>query len=305
MRIKLLLSSIIICIFSFVIIFFGCNLANWFKQPTVDVKDYTLTELPTEYTKLDVDVVVTNNDWRNAAVTTVTYKAEIEGVDSKSMTHKLNETLIAGQALDITMPLTLPTEGAALLLKKLGKGQKLDFTITGIFHVDDPCLSTFDLPLNTSGKAKVDVGYEEYFAQPEVEVNSFTVTSVTPGLFTTDIDLSVDITVTNMDTHDATIDEVEYIVNIEGVKSDEEIYNTTFNIAAANLIGDDDEEDLTMTNISLHDVSNITLAAWTLAGHVSYTVTGTFHAETDLGNGPIEFYLPLYVTGDVTFDNPF
>lgn len=289
----LIIMILIISIFSIIL---SCNMADCFKQPTVEVEGYSLKGLPDDWTDLEVDVVIYNNDWRKATVTTMSYEAEIEGVDSKKMKHTLNKTLVPNVGLKATFPLTLPTAGAAILLKKLEKGQKLDFDITGVFHVNDPVLSTFDLPINTSGKADVDVGYEKYFEQPEVTVNSFTVVKLTTvDIFYYDIDLSVDVDVTNMDIHDATIDEVKYTVNIEGFNSEKETYTTELSIENNGSAGD--TINLIMP-LKLKKVPITTFVTW--APTVNYTITGTFHAATNLNGSEEKFYLPLYVKGSTT-----
>ncbi len=286
-------------------IMFSCDLGNFFEQPTVEVEGFSLKELPGEWTELDLDVVITNNDSREGNIGDTTYTAVIEGVESQEMEHSLDETILVDTPLETTLPLTLPTEGAAKLLKKLENGEELAYTVTGIFHEVDRNL---DLPIDIEGSAFVEVGYEEFFEQPEVTVNNVSGTytingSPIPSSYT--FDLMVNCTVQNMDVHSALINNVEYIVTLEGVESNEEIYLFNPALDIEGYDGAPGGADSVVLDLPVVFDTTPTEGATIVAGAsddgmVSYIVEGTFHATADLEGSPQDFYLPLYVTGETS-----
>ncbi len=292
----------LLLIFLVVILFFSCDIKNFFEQPTVDVEGFSLQELPDEWTKLDLDVVITNNDTREGNIGDVTYTAVIEGIESQEMVHSLNETILVETPLEATLPLTLPTDGAAYLLSKLENGEELSYVVTGTFHEVDRNL---DLPIDIEGTAFVDVGYEEFFEQPDVTVNDVSGTYTingTPVPTSYTFDLIVNCDVQNMDVHSATIDEVEYVVYLEGIASDTELYlpDPDIQIEANGQSGDTVNLDLPVEFNTTPTEGALIVAGASDDGMVSYVVEGTFHALADLNGLPTEFVLPLYVTGETS-----
>lgn len=304
----------------FLAIIFGCNVADFFAQPSVDVHDYFIKELPTGYTQLFVKVTVTNNDWRDAYVSDVEYKAVIEGVSSEKMSYKLKEKMIAKQGLKKTFPLLIKTSEAARLLSKLNNNEKLSFKITGNFNVNDSTLGAFTLPLKTSGKAKVTKGIDYFFSQPQIEIINYTVTQVpTVSVFpfltiTGGIKVNADIKVTNKDSHSATLKYVEFISTLGGsITSSKKSETYTPGIALSQYGGGSDSTTLNVTNIEFNQITGIpAFLNYTalLSGQIVFNnpvtvnILGTMLVECDLGNGSQEFYLPLNTTTTVTLTAP-
>jgi hypothetical protein len=67
--------------------------------------------------------------------------------------------------LDLTLPLTLKTTDAIQLLSKLDAGQELSYTVHGAFHLDKAILNKIALPINITGTALVETGFEDFFKQ--------------------------------------------------------------------------------------------------------------------------------------------
>jgi len=189
---------------------FSCKNKDLFEQPSIDITGISLQELPGEYTHLNIDMKVTNNDSREAQIADVAYQAVIEGVTSEAMTSDINKEILVGTPLELTLPLTLKTKDAIKLLAKLDAGQKLDYSVTGTFHVDEPVLKRFDLPIDIQGTADVDAGYEDFYKQPDVTVTDLTVSSSGDDAsgYTYNFDVTCD--VKNNDTKNVSIDEIEY-----------------------------------------------------------------------------------------------
>jgi hypothetical protein len=283
------------------LLFLSCDLKNFFEQPTVEVEDFSLRELPGDMTKLDLNVTITNNDHREGNIGNTTYTAVIEGIESEAMEYALNETIPVDTPLQTILPLDITTDGAAYLLSKLENGEELTYQVTGTFHEIDRNL---DLPIDITGTALVEVGYEEYFEQPEVTVNdvtgTYSINGMPPSSYT--FDLMVNCDVQNMDVHSATIDEVEYIVYLEGVPSDTELYepDPDIFIDSHGEPGDTVNLDLPVVfNTNTSEGATIVAGA-SDDGKVAYIVEGTFHAMTELNDEPADFYLPLYVTGETS-----
>jgi len=279
----------------------SCDMKNFFKQPTVEVEGYTLVELPTEVTKLNLDITITNNDSREAYITDVTYIANIEGVVSEEMETTLNKDVPVGTPLEATIPLNLPTEGAVLLLSKLENGEELHYRVIGTFHVEDDDLGEFHLPLDIEGDSLVDVGYEEYFEQPEITVNNITGSYTINGFTSYTFNLIVNCTVQNMDSHSATVDKVVYKVYLEGVPSNQEVYypNPVISLAAHGQAGDSVDLNLPLV-FNTNPAQGAQIVAGASDSTLNYTIEGTFNATTELTPGrPTTFTLPLYKTGTV------
>lgn len=279
----------------------SCDIKKLFEQPAVTVDGFSLKELPGDTTLLDIDVTITNQDKRDGQIGLTTYKAVIEGIESKEMTYKLNETILSETPLATTLPLELPTEGAAYLLNKLKKDEPLNFSVVGTAFEENRGLY---LPLEVEGTATVEVGYEDYFNQPEVTVNNITGTYSINGFPPTSytFDLMVDCDVQNMDSHSATIDEVVYTVYLEGVPSEEETYIPDPLISIDENGGTNDTVtiDLPVVFNTTNSEGLTIIAGASDDGQVSYIVEGTFHALTEIDEESMDFYLPLYVTGETS-----
>ncbi len=276
------------------------NLGDFFEQPTIEVTGYTLLELPGEYTYLDIDMIVTNNDTREAYITDVNYQVVIEGVTALPEQEDINQTLLAGTPLELTLPLTLLTNDAIELLTVLDAGEELEYTVTGTFHVDDPILNLFDFPVDITGTATVEVGFEDFYEQPETTVNDisgeYTINGYpVPTSYTFDFD--VNCTVENMDTRDVVIDEVEYIVFIEGNESETHWYSDTYSTDISIAGGGTVLLTLPVT-LNLSTAEGVALVAALTDGFADYIIEGTFHV-IEVDGVTADFLLPLYDTGSV------
>ena len=276
---------------------FSCDKEDLFDQPSIEVTGYSLRELPGEYAYLDIDMLVTNNDSREALIKDVEYQVIIEGLVSEEENQVINQTIRTSTPLELTLPLTLKTNDAVKLLAKLDTGEELAYSVTGTFHVDQAVLKLFDLPINIEGTAFVDVGFEEFYDQPEVTVTEITGDYTINGITSYTFNLDADCVVENIDSRDVIIDEVEYVVFIEGVESETHLYSDTYS-TDINIAGGS-EIDLTLpVTLNLGITEGATLAAAMLDGTVSYTIEGTFHA-IKVDGATSNFILPLYVTGSV------
>lgn len=281
----------------------SCSKEDLFEQPTIEVTGYSLLELPGEYTNLEIDMLVTNNDSREANIADVEYQVVIEGITSELEEIDIDQKILVGTPLELTLPLTLVTKDAIQLLAKLDAGVKLNYVATGTFHVDDPILNLFDLPINITGTATVDAGFEDFYDQPEVTVDDITITSAPEGTSDYTYEFDVACTVQNMDSRDVTIDELEYIVYIEGFPSETHFYSDSYSNDFSIAGGASESLNLPVTLILNSDESDA-LADAIASGTVEYRVEGTFHA-IEVDGAVTDFLLPLYVSGNVEVEDLF
>jgi len=272
-------------------------LSSMFRQPDVEVTGYTLLELPGDSTHLDLTLLVTNNDSREALITDITYVVEIEGLVSSEENVDINKRMLPGTPLELTLPLDLLTNDAIELLTRLDAGESLAYHVTGTFHVDEPVVNLFDLPIDISGTAIVDAGFEDFYEQPEITVNSISSTYKINGFTSYTFNLDVACSVHNVDIRAATIDEVEYVVYVEGNKSNTHYYSTTY---SENLeMAGDETKDLNLPvtlNLSITNGAALVLAL--ADGSADYIIEGTFHVILVDGS-TADFKLPLYDSGTV------
>ncbi|MCF6367074.1 MAG: LEA type 2 family protein [Bacteroidales bacterium] len=277
----------------------SCKKDKLFEQPTIEITGYTLKELPGEYTYLEIDMIVTNNDDRDAHIKDVEYQVEIEGVTSETEKQTIDKE-ISDTPLELTLPLTLLTNDAVKLLAKLDAGEQLNYTATGTFHVDDPILKLFDLPIDVTGTANVEAGFEDFYEQPEVTVDNISVKYTGTNKAGATFDFDVACTVQNMDSRGITIDEVEYVVYIEGIKSVTHLYSDSYS-SEFSIAGNGTESLNLPVTLNLNSEDGTTLAQAIESGTINYSVEGTFHAVKVDGT-TVDFVLPLYVTGNVSAD---
>ncbi len=281
----------------------SCNKNKLFEQPTVEVNGFTLKGLPGEYTDLDVDISVINNDKREAKIKDVEYTVVIEGFTAETEQVEVNQMIYTDETLDLTLPLRIRTKDAVQLLMKLDAGQELNYTATGTFHVDEPVKNLFDLPLDVEGTAIVDVGFEDFYEQPEVIVNAIDIVSSEEGTGTVTYTFDVDCTVENMDARSVQLDEVEYIVTIEGIESSTHLYSETY--ASDLSIAGNGTVDLTLpVTIVMNSDEEAAFSAAVESGTIDYIVEGTFHAIR-IESTTSDFLLPLYVTGSIDVESMF
>lgn len=274
----------------------SCNKEVLFEQPTIKVTGFTLKELPGEYATILVDLHIRNNDSREANIADVEYTAVIEGYGSLTMEEELGQIIRVETPLEITLPLTLTTADAIQLLSKLDAGQELEYIVTGIFHVDDPVLKLFDLPIDIDGSASVEAGFEEFYKQPEVEVSDITGTSHNEGENVV-FDFNVECSIENLDSRSVTLDEIEYIVHIEGIASESHLYSDSYSEEFI-LAGESSTSLNLPVTLSMDAASGQALAAAIEDGTIEYTVEGQVFA-TNVDGIETDFILPLYVDGSI------
>lgn len=271
-------------------------LSTLFVQPTVTVTGYELKELPGDTTYLDIKMLLTNNDTRTARIHDVHYTVIVDGITAIPEYVVVDET-IPTDTITLVMPLTLLTSDAIRILEKLDAGEELPYEVTGTFHIDDPVLNQFNLPIDISGIAVVEVGYEDFYQQPEVTVNDMEGSYRINGFTSYTISYDVNCTVRNMEARAATIDEIEYTVTIEGTKSAKHYYTNAYSTDFE--IGASANKDLTLpVTFNLGISSGAAMVSALADGTVEYVVEGTFHVILVDGT-EADFTLPLYVTGSV------
>lgn len=275
----------------------SCNKEKMFKQPTIEVLSFSLTELPNEYAHLTVDVKVINNDKRDATITDAEYTVEVEGYTTEKENVDINQK-IGSDPLELSLPITLKTDDALQLLTKLDAGQTLEYNVTGTFHVSDPVLKRFDWPINVQGETTVDAGFEDFYKQPNIVVDDMEWTYSIEGLTSYKFNIDVNCTVTNMDARSAEIDEVEYTVNIEGVDSETHLYSDSYS-NNINIAGNETITLVLPVTLNLDPTSGLSLSTALLDGTADYIIEGTFHTVKVEGESA-DFKLPLYETGNVT-----
>ncbi len=294
MRRKFLLISIIV-IGLFTIS--SCDKENLFKQPSIEVTGYTLKELPGDKTYLLIDILVTNNDSREANIDDVEYNVVVEGYEATTEKVQINQKIPVGTPLALTLPLTFVTNDAIQLLTKLDKGEELAYVVTGIFHVENAALNWFDLPIDIEGTASVDVGFEEFYEQPDITVDDLAWTYTINGLTSYTVDVDVNCSVKNMDIRNVVIDEVEYIATIEGVKSTTHLYSDSYS-TNINIAGNETISLRLPVTLNLDPIEGAALVLGLTDGFADFVIEGTFHAIT-VDGGSVDFVLPLYDTGNV------
>jgi len=275
----------------------SCKKEKLFVQPSIEVTGYTLKELPGEKTYLEIDMLVTNNDSREANIADVKYTVVIEGITAETEKVDLNQKILVGTPLKLKLPLTLVTNEAIELLSKLYKGEELEYVVTGTFHVSDPVLKLFDLPIDITGTAKIDSGIEDLYVQPDITINNFDWRYSINGITSYTVNINANCSVKNKDTRNVVIDEVEYVVTIEGVKSETHLYSNSYSTVINIARG----ETISLTLPVLLNLNPIEGAALVLGlgdGTANYLISGNFHAIKVDGTS-VNFFLPLYNTGSV------
>ncbi len=276
---------------------FSCDKEDLFDQPTIIVTGFSLDDLPGEYTTINVEVEVVNNDSKEATIKDATYQVTVEGFICETETVDIGQKIYNDVPLHLILPLTLKTTDAIQLLTKLDAGEVLSYTVVGTFHLDKAVLDVIDLPIDIIGTASVNVGFEDFFEQPDITVNDMDGTYVINNITSYVFDFDVNCDIENMDTRDAVIDEVEYTVIVEGVKSNTHLYSDTYSTNIT-IDGGATVDLILPVTLNLGLTDGLALAAAMADGTVSYTVEGTFHV-IEVDGSTEDFLLPLYVTGSV------
>jgi len=293
-------------------IFFGCSRDKFFKQPKLRIISAELLELPAELTKLQVTAKVINQDRKAATVKKITYTVRFtdDNITSEQMQYEENIEIGGMDNVTQTFPLTIKTAGAVKLLKKLEQGQTLAYEVTGEFVIENALVGTITLPFSVAGEALVEIGYESFFQQPLVAVNNYAVKHINfsglPLPLPVSVDMTADITVTNLSVYGATISEVEYLVKVNGIAA---VQSETYGDDAAepeltlgpfdNDAGNPSDTEILAAMPFTMPASVATLFIGKSGQNVSvnYEVIGTFTATATIGLEEIEFNLPLNVAG--------
>jgi hypothetical protein len=277
-----------------------------FTQPGLTYRSYRLLELPGAFTKLRVNVDVQNRDDRDGDIKKVVYRATVEGVVSEEMTYDTRFTLKAGATANMDMPVTFTTTGAVALLEKLQNGANLNYTVAGKFYASTS-FGDFELNLAAGGSAVVECDIDDYFVQPEVQVEKiyydgptspYTGNPLSP--LVSEMKFKAVVNLTNQAAYGATFKSARYTITLEGgLTSNEQTYASEFAIAATgasgSLVRRDDMPATFAVNTS-NAASFVTLAG-KIGQQVQFTARGTMTLTADLGAGPVEFVLPLATSG--------
>ena len=300
--------------------FSGCSRENFFKQPKLKILSVQLLELPTDTTKLSITAKVINLDRKAAVVKKIDYTVSFpdDDVVSEMMTYEQDLALAGNDNVTQTFPLTITTEGAGKLLKKLVQGQTLAYQVQGDFVVHNAIAGTLTLPVDVSGDASVEIGYESFFEQPQVVVDNYVVEDINWGpppfyLPPISADLKADITVTNMSAYSATITEVQYLVKIEGTSATQ--YETYGDepAEAEFIIGPYDNDPGNPSDTKKLTALPFTMPATVAAlfagklgqdVEVDFEVIGTIQATVQFGLTEIDFSLPLHAAETTTVHVP-
>ena len=281
----------------------GCALFG-FVQPSVIVNTVELDGLPgVETTNLLVRVTIQNNDTRGADITRLEYTVVIEDVSSNRMDVDLNRSIPGGGSIDVVLPLAMPTTQSSAVLARMQKGAPIEYEITGTIYIDNAFANA--LPLDVRGETSVSIGYEEYFSQPEIEVENFTITAIdTTSLLTSStvtVTLDARITVTNTSEYAAVISSIDdYVVGVGSASSVRASHTESFFIGAGGTANA--KHTLNITAVELEGVSWTAAWDWYTAQHVSVLITGRFTATADIGEGDTVFVLPLRVVTSIEMD---
>jgi hypothetical protein len=240
-------------------------------------------------------------DPRDVVVDEVEYVVTIEGIDSEthfySDTYATNLSVSGNGTVDLTLPVAMemtPTEEAAF--NAAVESGTIDYSVEGTFHAItvDGAASDFLLPLYITGTIEV----EDMFEQPDITVNTITGTytingSPIPTSVTFDLDANT--TVENMDGRAVVIDEVEYVVTIEGVVSGTHYYSDTY-VSNLSITGLGSVALVLPVTLDLGYTNGLALATGLSDGTASYKIEGTFHA-IEVDGVAVDLNLPLYDEG--------
>ena len=287
------------------LLFSSCSLDDFFDQPTVTVNSYELLEPPGSEVRLMMECNIKNNDSHDGDVKSIVYTVTLEGVESKQMTNTNAFTMNGGATITTNLAVTFTTSNALPLLLKIAGGQPLSFSVNGKFRADT-FLGMKTLTLDTSGSSDLTVDLDDFFLQPVITMDEsagfvLTAVSLTGGSATIAIDTTY---ITNLDSHSATVIQVDYQVDIEGAQSKWMSTNLSspIAIAASGDVGDSiSMNDLPITYSAASGITtaigfNITQFEYPVA----YTITGKVLLESDLGDGAIQFWVPLNTSGSNT-----
>ncbi len=275
----------------------SCKKEDLFVQPSVDVQKITLMELPGEFANIEVDLLISNNDTRDVHLADIEYQAVVEGVTSQLEIHDIDQEILVSTPLELTLPLTLTTSEAIPILAKLYAGKAIAYKVTGTFHVDDPILNFFDLPINVTDSSVVDFNIEDFYEQPDVTINDISGTYTMNGMTGYTFDMEVDCTVENPNKLGAVVDEVEYVVTVEGVKSASHLYSDTYDTDIV-LAGESTISLILPLTMTVDLATGVALGLAISGGTADYVLEGEFHV-TKLDGVIADFSLPLYDAGSV------
>jgi len=186
----------------------------------MEIIGYSLLEFPDDSIHLEIEVQITNNDHRTVNIDEIAYQISIEGIMAKPEKVKISQEFSPETPLILDLPLSVATHDALSLFSQIESGEELAYQVTGTIHFDDPILKLFDIPLNVTGSASVDIGYEDFYTEPEVEISDIEVDFTLINLTTYQFDFTVTLSVVNENPYAITVDEMNYTVDIEGIVSD-------------------------------------------------------------------------------------
>ncbi|MBN1646739.1 MAG: hypothetical protein JW874_01785 [Spirochaetales bacterium] len=285
-------------LFAAVFLTAACEIS--FEQPTINYNSFELLELPGEFTRLLVNADITNNDSREADIEEVVFTVTIEGIVSEEMTYSDPINLESGETKTVDMLLDFRTEDAAALLVLLDNDAELNYTVTGTITADT-ALGLMDLDLDTGGTAVVEVDIDDYFLQPDIDVQTVVYNGGIPTILTSSMTFGIGAEICNNDSHAATFKSAEYTVMLEGglTSSPADYDPADFAIAASGDPGDTVvRTDLTASfPVTAGNLAAMITLAGSVGSEIAYSISGTMTLTADIGDGPLDFILPLAVEG--------
>jgi len=275
----------------------SCKKEKLFVQPTTEIVGYSLREFPGDSIYLDIDVEITNNDDREVNISEIEYQVVVEGISSSLETVVVDQEFKTDEPLFLTLPLTVATKDALELFGDIETGEELAYNIIGKISFNDPILKLFDMPINMSGTAMVDIGYDEYFEQPEIAISSISADYEFVSLTEYRFNFVLGCMVSNPVPFDVLINEMEYVITLEGIVSEDHRY-TEINTENLLLPAEGAKTiDLPISfTLKLEDA--LPLIENLSDGKVSYGIDGTIYI-IEVNEVPFLYEVPFILEGDL------
>jgi LEA14-like dessication related protein len=286
----------IICLFLILSAFVSCKKERIFLEPGVEIISYSLTEFPGEYLHLNITVEITNNDDRQPNINEVEYQVFIEGLTSEPEIFVVDTIFRTDEPLELTLPLTFKTDEALELVDQLEVGQELSYQVVGSISFNDPILKLFTIPVDVSGTAIVDMGFDEFYEEPTVLLSDIQIDYKIIDWTSYQFIINTSCLVDNPNPFDVTIDEVVYTVKVENVLSETNRYSDSHDEAF--LMEKDAVSKLELpVVINLELIEALDLIEAISDGFISYWVEGVLHVSAVNGVA-MDLNVPFELAGE-------
>ena len=287
-----------ILVFVLLLTAFGsCRKEKLFVQPTTEIIGYSLREFPGDSIYLDIDVEITNNDDREVNISEIEYQVVVEGVSSGVELIVVDQEFKTDEPLLLTIPLTVATKDALELFSEIETGEELSYNVIGKISFNDPILKLFDMPINVSGTAVVDIGFDEYYEQPEIAITGISVDYEFISLTEYRFDFIVGSMISNPVPFEVTISEMEYQITLEGLMSDDHRY-TELNSENLILPAEGAKTIDLPISFTLQLSDALPLIDALADGIISYAIDGNIQI-VEVNEVPFELVVPFNLEGDL------